>query len=124
MSDNTINFSNSNANNTDGGDNNFKDCPALMSDGRFITSYKPNCEMNRMIENTFNSKLPMSSWEYKYYLTINAEKVMGFIDNKDNKMYGCSGYGYEVPQPLLKQDCNVDNCVINRTDNTNGIGIY
>ena len=34
------------------------------------------------------------------------------------------GYGYEVPQPLLKQDCNVDNCVINRTGNNNGIGIY
>ena len=95
-----------------------------MSDGRFITSYKPNCEMNRMIEHTFNSKLPMSSWEYKYNLTLNADKVMGFIDNKDNKMYGCSGYGYEVPQPLLKQDCNVDNCIINRTGNVNGIGIH
>ena len=49
MSDNTVNFNNNN-NNNNGGDNNFEGCPALMSDGRFITSYKPNCEMNKMIE--------------------------------------------------------------------------
>jgi len=119
-----VNFSNSNAKNTDGGDNNFEGCPAIMSDGRFITNYKPNCEMNRTIERTFQSKVPLTSWEYKYNLTNQADKIMGLINNKDNKMYGCSGYGYEVPLPLLKQDCNVDNCVINRTGNNNGIGLY
>jgi len=29
----------------------FDDCPALMSDGRFITSYLPNCEMNNRVLN-------------------------------------------------------------------------
>ena len=126
MSDNTVNFNNNNNNNNNnnGGDNNFEGCPALMSDGRFITSYKPNCEMNRMIERSFQSKVPLTSWEYKYNLTNQADKVMGLINNRDNKMYGCSGYGYEVPQPLLKQDCHLDNCVINRTGNNNGIGIH
>ena len=123
MSDNTVNFNNNNNNNM-GGDNNFDGCPALMSDGRFITSYKPNCEMNRMIESSFQSKVPLTSWEYKYHLTNHADKVMGFVNNNNTNNYGCSGYGYEVPQPLLKQDCHLDNCVINRTGNNNGIGLY
>ena len=122
MSDNTVN--NNNTNKVGGGDNNFDGCPALMSDGRFITNYKPNCEMNRRIEGTFNKNTPMTSWEYKYNLTNGADKVIGFIDNNNKKEYGCSGYGYQVPQPLLKQDCGLDNCVINNTGNNNGIGLY
>ena len=125
MSDNTVNFNNNNNNNNNmGGDNNFDGCPALMSDGRFITSYKPNCEMNRMIERSFQSKVPLTSWEYKYNLTNQADKVMGLVNDTNKKLFGCSGYGYEVPQPLLKQDCHLDNCVINRTGNNNGIGIH
>ena len=123
MSDNTVNNNINNTNNL-GGDNNFDGCPALMSDGRFITSYKPNCEMNRMIEKTFNNNKPLTSWEYKYNLTNHADKVMGFVNNNNKNQYGCSGYGYQVPQPLLKQDCHLDNCVISRTGNNNGIGLY
>ena len=123
MSDNTVNHNTNNTNNL-GGDNNFDGCPALMSDGRFITSYKPNCEMNRMIEKTFNNNKPLTSWEYKYNLTNHADKVMGFVNNNNKNQYGCSGYGYQVPQPLLKQDCQLDNCVISRTGNNNGIGLY
>ena len=74
MSNNTVN------NNSNGyaSNNNFDGCPALMSDGRFLTNYKPNCEMNKRIEGTFNKNVPMSSWEYKYNLTNNADKVIGF----------------------------------------------
>ena len=79
VNSNNVNSNNVNSNVRRGGDNNFEGCPALMSDGRFLTSYKPNCEMNRMIERTFNSKTPLSSWEYKYNLTTNAEKVMNMI---------------------------------------------
>ena len=50
-------------------DNRYNNCPALMSDGRFITNYKPNCEMNRNIERSFQQNVPSSSWEYKYNLT-------------------------------------------------------
>ena len=121
MSDNTVNFKN-NPNNT--GDNNFEGCPALMSDGRFITNYKPNCEMNKGIESSFDSKGSMTSWEYKYNLTNGADKVMGLINTNNKKTYSCSGYGYQVPQPLLKQDCNLDNCTINSTGDNKGIGLY
>ena len=123
MSNNTVNNSNNNSNGY-ASNNNFDGCPALMSDGRFLTSYKPNCEMNKKIENTFNKNIPMTSWEYKYHLTNNADKVMGFINNNNKNQYGCSGYGYQVPQPSLKQDCKLDNCVINNTGNNNGIGLY
>ena len=30
---------------------------------------------------------------------------------------------YKIPDPLLVQDCNIDNCVINSTGNKTGIGL-
>jgi len=103
--------------------NNYKDCPALMSDGRFITNYKPNCEMNKNIERTFKNNVPMTSWEYKYHLTNKSDNILNNMDNDYNSIYGCSGYsGYDIPGPRLKQDCQLDNCIINKVNN-NGIGI-
>ena len=122
---NSNNNNNNNNNNSNGyaSNNNFQGCPALMSDGRFLTSYKPNCEMNREYESVLSDK-PLSSWQYKYHLTNNTDKVFNTINNNYKNLYGCSGYGYEVPLPSVKQDCSLDNCAINRTGNNNGIGIY
>ena len=131
MSNNVVNNNNSNNSNNSAqtgyaSDNFFEGCPALMSDGRFITNYKPNCEMNRRIESTFNkgTDVPMSSWEYKYHLTNDTEKVLDVVNNNNKKMYGCAAYPYNVPGPAIKQDCNYDNCIIKNTNNNNGIGIY
>ena len=101
--------------------NNYEDCPALMSDGRFITSYKPNCEMNNTISGLFDNK-KLSSWEYTYYLTNEAGKVNDHINGQYNKQYGCTAYPYKIIDPELKQDCNTDNCVI-RNVNPKGMGI-
>ena len=135
MSNNVVNNNNSNNSNNStqtgyASDNFFDGCPALMSDGRFITNYKPNCEMNRRIESTFNKGTPMSSWEYKYHLTNDTEKVLDVVNNNNNKMYGCTAHPYNVPGPAIKQDCNYDNCIIkstnnnNNNNNNNGIGLY
>ena len=102
--------------------NNYTDCPALMSDGRFITNYKPNCEMNKSISNVFDKK-PMTSWEYTYYLTNESGKAQKYINNSYQQSYGCTAYPYEIIKPELKQDCNTDNCVIN-TINKGGMGIF
>ena len=85
-----VNFSNSNAKNTDGGDNNFEGCPAIMSDGRFITNYKPNCEMNRTIElEKFFSILPafrgsFQNINYNYNSIVNNSISKPYISNEEN----------------------------------------
>ena len=38
----------------------YDDCPALMSDGRFLTSYLPNCELNNTLGRLLNDK-PLTS---------------------------------------------------------------
>ena len=76
MSNNTVNSNNNNSNGY-ASNNNFQGCPALMSDGRFLTSYKPNCEMNRAYESVLSDK-PLSSWQYKYHLTNNTDKSIHF----------------------------------------------
>ena len=115
------NNNNNNNNNNLVPNNNYKDCPALMSDGRFITNYKPNCEMNNTISTLFDNK-PLTSWEYTYYLINKAGKVHDFVNDQYNKQYGCTAYPYKIIDPELKQDCNTDNCVI-RNVNPKGMGI-
>ena len=44
-------------------DNFFKDFPARMSDGRFITDYTPNCQLNLEFQQN------MTSWQYRSFLT-------------------------------------------------------
>ena len=100
----------------------YDDCPALMSDGRFLTSYLPNCELNNTLGRLLNDK-PLTSWEYTYKLTNEAGKAQNFMNQQYKKNYGCSAYPYKIVEPELKQDCNTDNCVIN-TVNSGGLGIY
>ena len=56
----------------------YDDCPALMSDGRFLTSYLPNCQLNNNLGKLFDSK-PLTSKEFTYYLTNGSNKVNNFI---------------------------------------------
>ena len=103
-------------------DNRYDNCPALMSDGRFITNYKPNCEMNRNIESSFKNGI-LSSWEYKYNLINKSNEVLSNIDNFYNNNFSCPRYPYKILEHELKQDCNYDNCILNNA-NSNGLGIY
>ena len=102
--------------------NYYEDCPALMSDGRFITSYLPNCEMNNNVAKLYSGK-PLTSWEYTYYLTNEAGKANNYFLNKYNEEYGCKAYPYKIIEPKLKQDCTIDNCVINDI-NPPGMAMY
>ena len=56
-----------------------------MSDGRFLTSYLPNCQLNRKLGKLFDSK-PLTSWEYTYYLTNEAGKVKNHMNQVTNKI--------------------------------------
>ena len=50
-----------------------------MSDGRHFTDYRPNCYVNNLLR--YNNRT-MSSYEYRNFLTQNAENLM-----KINNMY-------------------------------------
>ena len=54
--------------------NKYFDCPALMSDGRQFTDYRPSCDMNNMYR--VKNGIP-NSFQYRIFVTNNAEKIMG-----------------------------------------------
>ena len=99
--------------------NKYLDCPAIMSDGRTFTDYRPSSTVDDMIRLSNNV---MSNFEYRQFLTNNGDSIMQ-INNKylENKL-GCG-------------DCNTPNvpfaktCVYNTSypkcgpNNMNGVGI-
>ena len=55
----------------DATDNKYEDCPPRMSDGRQFTDYRPRCEA------VFGGlPQPMSSYEYRMFLTSHAEDII------------------------------------------------
>ena len=65
-------------------DNNNHDFTARMSDGRFITDYSPNCELNRKLQNN------MTSWQYRMFLTNMADSILESEHKLDEEEFGCS----------------------------------
>ena len=53
-------------------------CPALMSDGRLMTDYRPSTTVNDMIRLNNNVK---SSNEYRNFLINNASDIMNINEN-------------------------------------------
>lgn len=51
------------------------DKPALMSDSRFLTNWKSNCEVNNHLK--YNANL-VTNYDYRQYLIKNAQEVMDF----------------------------------------------
>ena len=97
-------------------DNYHKDFPARMSDGRFITDYSPNCQMNGIIQQG------MTSWQYKTFLSKYSDKIMGETNTMNDKLYGCNGCKVVSIPTQSKQMCSPSGCKINIVNN-NGLGI-
>lgn len=54
-----------------GCDNKYNDCPPRMADGRQFTDYRPMCDV------VFGGvPQPMSSYDYRMFLTTHAEDIM------------------------------------------------
>lgn len=95
------------------------DCPAIMSDGRTFTDYRPSSTVDDMIRLSNNV---MSNFEYRQFLTNNGDSIMK-INNKylENKL-GCG----DCNTPIVPFD---RTCVYNTSygkcgpNNMNGIGI-
>lgn len=99
-------------------DNNYHYLNARMSDGRFITNYSPNCELNRKLQGN------MSSFQYRTYLTNYTDKLLNTMDQNIKQKYGCQECQGNLPVlPKYEQNCFENGyCEIN-TINENGIGL-
>lgn len=66
--------------------NKYFSCPALMSDGRSFTDYRPSCEINNEIRNEMNI---MTSSEFRNFLINNAKELVTNDRLHMAKMNGC-----------------------------------
>jgi len=92
------------------------DFPARMSDGRMFTEYNQNC--------LFNNKLSqgMGSWEYRTYLTHNAEKIRSELIKKQESLTACTKCTDNTVLPVKTVfNCTPEGCNYQMND-PNGLG--
>ena len=99
--------------------NKYFNCPPRMADGRQFTDYRPNSYVNDLVRYSNNV---MSSYNYRLFLTNNAEKLMQ-INNEyiyeKSKCVPCNAtpIGFNTQCSVNKDysTCYVDDC--------NGLGL-
>ena len=98
--------------------NKYFKCPPMMSDGRHFTDYRPNCQVNNSMKDTQNMT---SSFQYRQYLTHNAQKLMDI-----NRAYACQKNCCspcvitDLDEKTIKS-CNKNSCT-KKIINKNGLG--
>ena len=82
-------------------------CPALMSDGRFVTNYMDSDVFNQFIRKV--NKIP-SSHEYRQFLQKNGDKLISRERNFLLKKYTCPSQGrcLSVDGDKAFKGCGVD----------------
>lgn len=91
----------------------YSDCPALMSDGRLVTSYAPRCLGEYSL--TDQHGRPLSSYAYRQYLISNGEALIAKQQEairKAGECAGCSHYPYSYPPAQRTQSCDGHACQI------------
>jgi len=64
-------------------ENNVKNCPLRMSDGRVFTNYEPRCARNAYLNNLLTeNNLTNSSYEQRLFLQNNYEKIVEAEKNR------------------------------------------
>jgi len=77
---------------------NYPEFPPMMSDGRsLVSSWQPESKLN---EDLINSNRIKNNWEYRQYLTKNADDIM-----KSNFVETANDTGYSIP-PVSSGDKN------------------
>ena len=112
-------------------DNKYKECAPRMSDGRHFTDYRPNCDVDILIQrdNTLNN-----SFEYRRFLQTKANTLMelnrdhackknccGPCEDDKEVEEGFINYGTMLPEKDM-QICNSNNCKVVAND-PNGLGL-
>jgi hypothetical protein len=67
-------------------DNYFKECPAMMSDGRIFTDYRT--AVRREETNKYMNRIVRDD-DYRMFLQNNADKIMDNIWDYNKKKYSC-----------------------------------
>ena len=100
--------------------NKYFNCPALMSDGRAFTDYRPSSDVNNMIRYSNNV---MSNYEYRQFLINNASKIMEVNNMYANDKLSCPDCNTkEMPfNTVCDVNAQTSRCQV---VNPNGIGIY
>ena len=98
--------------------NKFNDCPARMSDGRIYTDYRPGCFVNNTIR--ASNKL-INNFDYRMYLTRNADKIMNNNKQYVIDKYNCKSCEDTMLPESTKVKCNTDVCKRKVVD-TKGLG--
>ena len=93
------------------------DFPARMADGRIFTDYRSNCLMNNILSQNKNS------FEYRYFLINNGNKLEEQYLNKLNEDVKCNDCNAQTLLPVQTvQNCNAGMCTISVQD-PNGLGL-
>lgn len=103
--------------------NKFFNAPPRMADARHFTDYRPTCHVNNIIKSNHNI---MNSYEYRLFLTRNAEKLM---EQNRKVAYQKNGVSqckkpYNPGTMLEERDkviCNKHNCKV-VPNNPRGLG--
>jgi len=74
----------------------YQGCPALMSDGRHMTDYRPSCIVNYMtqVQNGI-----MNQHKYRVWMQRNADKLRAIDRQNAQKMGGCTAMPYYHVDP-------------------------
>tara|TARA_B110000967_G_scaffold205247_1_gene249383 strand:- start:1179 stop:1502 length:324 start_codon:yes stop_codon:yes gene_type:complete len=92
------------------------DFPARMSDGRGFTDYRQNCTLNNSLAKN------MGSWEYRNYLTTNAEQIHGQFMSTLELDYKCTKCTDNTVLPVKTiLNCSTESCTYQLND-SNGLG--
>lgn len=101
--------------------NQFPDCPAIMSDGRFLTNFAPRC----LQEYTLASEdgTPASSFQYRQYLIGNAARIMQRERAAAGSAGGCKSCDWDTqPGAFRVQACDSGTCSFSPID-MSGLGL-
>ena len=92
------------------------DFPARMNDGRMFTDYRQNCTLNNSLSKG------MSSWEYRNYLTENANQVHTQFTTLLESEVKCTKCSDDTVLPVKTMlNCSTDSCTYSLV-NQNGLG--
>ena len=86
-----------------------KNCPGVMAYGAYWTDWRPRCHQ------AASAQQPRNSFQYRMFLTQNAEKIMGSVRDdviRHNTCAGCpaaQAAGTMLPEQVLTV-CNKQTC--------------
>ena len=89
-------------------------CPPRIADGRHFTDYRPSCHINNIIRTGNNV---MNSFQYRLFLTRNAEELMDINRGYACKKNCCSPckepyHSINTLPEVNKVKCDANNCEI------------